>query len=152
MASFASRLAGIRKFDGLLVPAAELCGMVRAFYLSPSLPFLLCFKLWKYLSQQLPKGNPSYSVGHSRRPEESWACGPPKVMKNRSCSATNVPGSTALPFVISTGAKRSGEICGSAVRSWKCFPAKSSPNPTANQARIRFIYLASTASSSIIGP
>src|ERR1700735_683231 len=27
----------------------------------------------------------------------------------------------ALPFVISTGAKRSGEICGSAVPSWKCF-------------------------------
>jgi hypothetical protein len=28
---------------------------------------------------------------------------------------------TALPFVISTGAQRSGEICGSAVHSWKCF-------------------------------
>jgi hypothetical protein len=38
--------------------------------------------------------------------------GPPKVMNNGSCSATAVPGSAALPFVISTGAQRSGEICG----------------------------------------
>jgi hypothetical protein len=29
---------------------------------------------------------------------------PPRVMKSGSCSATTVPGSTALPFVISTGA------------------------------------------------
>ena len=47
--------------------------------------------------------------------------GPPKVMKNGSCSATTLPGRTALPFVISTEAKRSGEICGSAVPSWECF-------------------------------
>src|ERR1700733_6319871 len=33
-------------------------------------------------------------------------------MKNGSCSATTVAGSAALPFVISTGAQRSGEICG----------------------------------------
>ncbi len=45
--------------------------------------------------------------------------GPSKVMKNGCCSATTVDGSTGLPFVISTGA-RSGEICGSAVLSWKC--------------------------------
>jgi hypothetical protein len=45
-------------------------------------------------------------------PEESWAKGPPKAMKNGSCSATTVAGSAALPFVISTGAQRSGEICG----------------------------------------
>jgi hypothetical protein len=31
------------------------------------------------------------------------------------------PRSTALPFVISTGAQRSGEICGAAAPSWKCF-------------------------------
>src|ERR1700733_4944346 len=50
----------------------------------------------------------------SSRPEKSWAKGPPKVMKNGSCSATTVAGSAALPFVISTGApkERSGEICG----------------------------------------
>ena len=36
--------------------------------------------------------------------------GPPKVMKNGSYSATTLPGSTALPFVISTEAQRSGEI------------------------------------------
>src|SRR5580693_2459010 len=48
------------------------------------------------------------------RPEESWAFGPPKAMKNGSCSATTLNGSAALPFVISTGApkERSGEICG----------------------------------------
>jgi hypothetical protein len=36
-------------------------------------------------------------------------------MKNDFCSATALSGSTALPFVISTGApkERSGEICGS---------------------------------------
>ena len=43
MASLASRSVGISKFDGLLVPAAELCAIVRASYLSPSFPFLLCF-------------------------------------------------------------------------------------------------------------
>ena len=48
----------------------------------------------------------------SSRPEESWAFGPPKAMKNGSCSATTLNGSGALPFVISTGAQRSGEICG----------------------------------------
>src|SRR6202042_1452738 len=48
----------------------------------------------------------------SSRPEKSWAKGPPKAMKNGSCSATTVVGSAALPFVISTEAQRSGEICG----------------------------------------
>jgi hypothetical protein len=37
--------------------------------------------------------------------------GPPKVMKN-VCPATTLAGSAVLPFVISTGAQRSGEICG----------------------------------------
>jgi hypothetical protein len=36
--------------------------------------------------------------------------GPPKLMKNGFCSPTTLPGSTALPFVISTEAQRSGEI------------------------------------------
>src|ERR1700728_2905670 len=40
-----------------------------------------------------------------------WA-GEVKAMRNGSCSATTVAGSAALPFVISTGAQRSGEICG----------------------------------------
>jgi hypothetical protein len=48
----------------------------------------------------------------SSRPQESWAFGPPKAMKNGFCSATTLPGSAALPFVISTEAQRSGEICG----------------------------------------
>jgi hypothetical protein len=38
--------------------------------------------------------------------------GPPKVTKNSFRPATTVSGSAALPFVISTGAKRSGEISG----------------------------------------
>src|ERR1700733_12668069 len=50
--------------------------------------------------------------GNVFRPEKSWAFGPPKVMKNTFCSATTLAGSAALPFVISTGAQRSGEICG----------------------------------------
>src|SRR3984885_10019853 len=32
------------------------------------------------------------------RPEESWAFGPPKVMKNTFCSATTLNGSAALPL------------------------------------------------------
>jgi hypothetical protein len=47
----------------------------------------------------------------SSRPEETWAFGPHKLMKSGFYSATTFPGSTALPFVISTEAKRSGEIC-----------------------------------------
>jgi hypothetical protein len=34
--------------------------------------------------------------------------------------------STALPFVISTEAQQSGEICGSAVPSWECFSTERS--------------------------
>ena len=36
----------------------------------------------------------------SSRPEESWACGPPKVMKNTFGPATALYGSVTLPFVI----------------------------------------------------
>jgi hypothetical protein len=46
---------------------------------------------------------------------------PPKVMKNGSCSAATLARGAALPFVISTEAQRSGEICGSTVPSWECF-------------------------------
>ena len=51
---------------------------------------------------------------------------PTQVMKDGCCSATTVDGGTALPFVISTEAQRSGEICGSAVLSWKCFSTEES--------------------------
>src|SRR6202046_4071133 len=34
----------------------------------------------------------------SSRPEESWAFGPPKAMKNGSCSATTVAGSALSPL------------------------------------------------------
>jgi hypothetical protein len=40
------------------------------------------------------------------------AFGPPKLMKTSSCSATTLPGGTALPLVIPTGAQRSGGTCG----------------------------------------
>jgi hypothetical protein len=39
-----------------------------------------------------------YAVG----PEWSWACGPPKGMKNAFCPATALHGSVALPFVTPT--------------------------------------------------
>jgi hypothetical protein len=51
--------------------------------------------------------------------EESWDFRPPKLMKNDSYSAATMPRSASLPFVISTEAQRSGEICGSTVLSWK---------------------------------
>jgi hypothetical protein len=44
--------------------------------------------------------------------EKSSAFGPHNETKSGSCSAATVLGSTAIPFVISTGAQRSGEICG----------------------------------------
>ena len=37
------------------------------------------------------------------------------------CSAATLNGSAALPFVIPTGAQRSGGICSSADLSWRCF-------------------------------
>jgi hypothetical protein len=38
----------------------------------------------------------------SSRPEESWAFGPPKLMKNQLPFSNYSPGSTALPLVIPT--------------------------------------------------
>ena len=71
MSSFAWRSVGIRKFNHLLVLAAELCGIVRASYLSPSFPLLLCFELWQYLRRQMARGHPSCAASHSRRLETS---------------------------------------------------------------------------------
>src|ERR1700729_4073129 len=70
----------------------------------------------------------------SSRPEESWAKGPPKVMKSGSCSATTVAGSAALPFVISTGApkERSGEICGVSGPFLEMFFDRKSHGPKAH--------------------
>ena len=59
---------GIRKFDGLLVPAAELCAIVRASYLGPSFPVLLCFALWQYLRRRLQKRALSGPARPSRLP------------------------------------------------------------------------------------
>ena len=84
MASRASSSVDISKFDDLLVPAAELCGIVRASYLSPSFPFLLCFELWQYLRRRLPKGEHSGPARHSRRPrrkETSSTAGFPSTLR-----------------------------------------------------------------------
>jgi hypothetical protein len=84
MASPASRSVGISKFDSLLAPAAELCRIVRASYLSPSFPFFLCFELWQYLRRQLPKGDPSGLARHGRRPrrkETSSTAGSPSTLR-----------------------------------------------------------------------
>ena len=70
MSSCASRSVGIRKFNGLLVLAAELCGIVRASYLSPSFPFFLCFELWQYLR----------STRHGRRPSRKVTPGSPSTL------------------------------------------------------------------------
>src|ERR1700691_3770833 len=51
------------------------------------------------------------------------------------------PGSAALPFVISTGAERSGEICGSAVLSWKCFSTEGIMGPPPKATKNRFCSL-----------
>jgi hypothetical protein len=57
MAFLASRSVGIRKTDGLLARAGELCEIVRVSYLSPFFPLVLGFELWRYLRQQLQIGN-----------------------------------------------------------------------------------------------
>src|SRR3984885_10428068 len=73
--------------------------------------------------------------GNVFRPEESWAFGPPKAMKNGSCSATTLTGSAALPFVISTGAQRSGEICGVSDPFLEMFFDRRSHGPSAYPRR-----------------
>jgi hypothetical protein len=56
---------------------------------------------------------------------------PLKVMKNGFCSATTLNGSAALPFVISTGAQRSGEICVRGTSLGNVFGRRShGPSPT----------------------
>ncbi len=84
MSSLASRSVGISKFNGLLVPVAELCEIVKSSYLNPSFPLLLCFELWQYLRRRLPKGDPSGLAIHSRRPrrkETSSTAGFPSTLR-----------------------------------------------------------------------
>jgi hypothetical protein len=81
MASLASRSTGTHKFDGLLLLAAEICGIVRASYLSPSFPFFFCFELWQYLKRQLSKCNASCTVNHSHRPKTSSNAGYPSPLR-----------------------------------------------------------------------
>ena len=74
-------------------------------------------------------------AGNVFRPEESWAFGPPKAMKSGSCSATTLNGSAAHPFVISTGAQRSGEICGVSGPFLEMFFDRRSHGPKAHPRR-----------------
>jgi hypothetical protein len=52
MAFLASGSVGIRKTDGLLARAGELCGIIRASYVSPFFPLVLGLELWRYLHPQ----------------------------------------------------------------------------------------------------
>jgi hypothetical protein len=71
-------------------------------------------------------------------PEESWACGPPRLMKNAFCPATALHGSAPLPFVIPSAAEGSAVLCTSN-RSTRerpsppCHPDPSEPGFPATQ-------------------
>jgi hypothetical protein len=66
MAFLASRSAGIRKTDGLLARVGELCGIIRASYLSPFFPLVLGFELWWYLRSQLQTGDRAVLTRYNR--------------------------------------------------------------------------------------
>jgi hypothetical protein len=94
MASRASRSMGINKFDGLLVPAAELCEIVKASYLSPAFPCFLCFELWKYLRRRMHKVDSSVLARKGRRlrrKEISTTVGypsPPRLLRGAALALT----------------------------------------------------------------
>jgi hypothetical protein len=71
MARLTSRSMGVEKLEGLLVAAVELCTLVKASYLSPSLPFLLCFELLKYFRRVLAKGGRSAAVRPGSQPHSN---------------------------------------------------------------------------------
>ena len=66
MGFLASHSAGIRKTDGLLARAGEVCGIIRASYLSPFFPLMLGFELWRYLQQQLQINDRSVQTRQNR--------------------------------------------------------------------------------------
>jgi hypothetical protein len=66
MAFLASRLVGIRNADGLLARVSELCGIIRASYLSPFFPLVLAFELWRYLRPRLQTGDCSMLARNNR--------------------------------------------------------------------------------------
>jgi hypothetical protein len=80
-----------------------------------------------------PRPEPAVPV--SSRPEKSWACaGPPKVMKNGSCSATSLPEEPPSPLVIPTGAKRSGGTCGLLI-PWLSAAGRLRPSPLSSRPK-----------------
>ena len=66
MAFPASHSVGIRKTDGLLTRVGELCGIIRASYLSPFFPLALGFELWRYLRPRLQTGDRSMLTRNNR--------------------------------------------------------------------------------------
>jgi hypothetical protein len=75
MARLASRSAEVSRIEGLYVAAVELCAIVRASYLSPSLPFFLCLEFGKYLRRAISKGGHSAPAGHSFRASSKETAG-----------------------------------------------------------------------------
>lgn len=57
MAFLASPSVKIRKSDGLLARAGELCRVIGASYLSPFFPIALGFELWRYLRPPVQTGD-----------------------------------------------------------------------------------------------
>ena len=66
MAFLASRSVDTRKTDGLLARVGELCGIIRASYLSPFFPLVLGFELWRYLRPQLQAGDRAVPTRNNR--------------------------------------------------------------------------------------
>jgi hypothetical protein len=66
MAFPASCSVGIRKTDGVLARVGELCGIIRASYLSPFFPLVLGFELWRYLRSQLQTGDRAVLTRYNR--------------------------------------------------------------------------------------
>jgi hypothetical protein len=71
MARLTSRSMEVGKIEGLLVAAVEFCTVVKASYLSPSLPFFLCFELYKYLRQAVAKDGHPAPPRHSCQPRSN---------------------------------------------------------------------------------
>jgi hypothetical protein len=66
MAFPASHSVGTRKTNGVLAQVGELCGIVKASYLSPFFPLVLGFALWQYLRPPLQTSGRSTLTRNNR--------------------------------------------------------------------------------------
>jgi hypothetical protein len=66
MAFLASPSMRLRKTDGLLARAGELCRLIGASYISPCFPLVLGFELWRYLRPQVQTGDRSVLTRNNR--------------------------------------------------------------------------------------